>query len=192
MHIKLANVANNSISTLDQEIQLFQGNLSGFSVSWSNDSNYITYANSHENRNHQIIVYDIEKKKKHFITSAFYNDSNPVFSGDNKYIYCTTDRVFDPVYSDFDNSWIYPNATKIGIIPLTKDAEHPIELKNDEVSIKEDDKHEKASKEGKKKEDEKEDEKIKPVVIDFDAIESRMVILPVELGKHRKNKCCQG
>ncbi|MBG6133104.1 tricorn protease [Aquimarina sp. EL_43] len=181
MHIKLANITNNTITKIDQEIQLFQGGLSGFSVSWSNDSKYITYANSHENGNQHIIIYDIDKKKKHTITSAFYDDGSPVFSVDNKYIYCTTNRTFDPVYSDYDNSWTYPNATKIGIIPLTKDAVHPIELKNDKVSINEGDNKKEDTKD-KKKEEEKEDQKIKPIRIDFDGIESRMIILPVELG----------
>ncbi|WP_109098840.1 S41 family peptidase [Aquimarina sp. AU58] len=179
MHIKLANITNNTITKIDQEIQLFQGGLSGFSVSWSNDSKYITYANSHENGNQHIIIYDIDKKKKHTITSAFYDDGNPIFSVDNKYIYCTTNRTFDPVYSDYDNSWTYPNATKIGIIPLTKDAVHPIELKNDVVAINEGDKKKEDSKDKKKEE---EDQKVKPIRIDFNGLESRMIILPVELG----------
>ncbi|PKV48696.1 tricorn protease [Aquimarina sp. MAR_2010_214] len=179
MHIKLANITNNTITEIDQEIQLFQGGLSGFSVSWSNDSKYITYANSHENGNQHIIIYDIDKKKKNTITSAFYDDGNPVFSVDNEYIYCTTNRTFDPVYSDYDNSWTYPNATKIGIIPLTKDTVHPIELKNDEVAINEGDKKKEDTKDKKKEE---EDQKVKPIRIDFNGIESRMIILPVELG----------
>lgn len=181
MHIKLANITSNTITEIDQEIQLFQGGLSEFSVSWSSDSKYITYANSHENGNQHIIIFDINKNKKHSITSAFYDDGSPMFSVDNKYIYCTTNRTFDPVYSDYDNSWTYPNATKIGIIPLTKDAVHPIELKNDEVAINEGDKKKEDSKD-KKKEEEKEDQKVKPIRIDFNDIESRMIILPVELG----------
>ncbi|WP_103069117.1 S41 family peptidase [Aquimarina sediminis] len=181
MRIKLADISENTISQIDQEIQLFEGSLRGFSVSWSNDSKYITYANSHENGNQHIIIYDIEKKKKNTITSAFYNDASPVFSADNEYIYCTTNRTFDPVYSDYDNSWTYPNATKIGIIPLTKEAVHPIELKNDEVAINEDDKKKKEPKDKKKDEEEK-NEDIKPIRIDFDGIEARMIILPVELG----------
>ncbi len=183
MHIKLANVTNKTIEAIDQENQLFQGGLSEFSVSWSSDSQYVTYANSHENGNQHIVIYAVEKKEKHVITSAFYNDSNPVFSADDNYIYCTTDRVFDPVYSDFDNSWTYPNATKIGIIPLTKDAIHPIELKNDEVAIQEEENKKEGNKDKKKKTEEKDDDKDKkPVVIDFEGIESRMIILPVELG----------
>lgn len=190
MHIKLANITNNTITEIDQEIQLFQGGLSGFSVSWSSDSKYITYANSHENGNQHIIIYDIDKKKKNTITSAFYDDGNPVFSVDNKYIYCTTNRTFDPVYSDYDNSWTYPNATKIGIIPLTKDAVHPIELKNDVVAINERDKKKEDSKE--KKKEEEEDQKVKPIRIDFNGIESRMIILPVELGNTGGIKAAKG
>ncbi|WP_024768571.1 S41 family peptidase [Aquimarina macrocephali] len=189
MHIRLANITNNTITKIDQEIQLFQGGLSGFSVSWSSDSKYITYANSHENGNQHIIIYDIDKKKKNIITSAFYDDGNPVFSVDNKYIYCTTNRTFDPVYSDYDNSWTYPNATKIGIIPLTKDAVHPIELKNDVVAINEGDKKKEDSKDKKKEEEE---QKVKPIRIDFNGIESRMIILPVELGNTGGIKAAKG
>ncbi|MCX2764934.1 S41 family peptidase [Aquimarina muelleri] len=181
MHIKLADIANNSITTIDKEIQLFQGGLMGFSANWSGDSNYVTYANSHKNGNQHIIIYDLEKKKKNIITSAFYDEANPVFSADNTYIYCTTNRAFDPVYSDYDNSWAYPNSTKIAILPLTKEAVHPIELKNDEVVIEEEKKKDN-KKDKDKKEDKEESKDIEPVTIDFDSIESRMIILPVELG----------
>ncbi|TPN87806.1 S41 family peptidase [Aquimarina algicola] len=183
MQIRLADITANTITIIDQETQLFQGGLSGFSASWSNDSKYVTYANSHKNNNQQIIVYEVDKKQKHTITSGFYNESNPVFSEDNKYIYCTTDRAFDPLYSDFDNSWIYPNSTKIAMLPLTKDAVHPIELKNDTVAIQEENTTKDKDKKGKKKEKEdKDEEKTTPTVIDFDEIESRMIILPVKLG----------
>ncbi|WP_108868008.1 S41 family peptidase [Aquimarina aquimarini] len=182
MHIKLANITTNTITEIDQEIQLFQDGLSDFSVSWSNDSNYITYANSHKNDNKQIILYDIVKKKKNILTSAFYYDANPVFSSDNQYIYCSTDRAFEPVYSDYDNSWIYPNATKIGIIPLTKDAIHPIELKNDVVAINEGSKKKEATKDQKKEDTKEKDQSIQPLRVDLEGIESRMIILPVELG----------
>ncbi len=183
MNIRIADIENNTITKVDQEISLFEGGLRGFSIDWSSDSRYFTYTNTHDNLNSIICVYDTKEAKKHVITSAFYNDANPVFSADDKFIYCTTDRVFEPVYSDFDNSWIYPNATKLGMIPLTKDIENPIEIKNDTVAIvvKEDKKDEKEDKE-KEEDDKEEDDQEEGVKIDFDNIESRMVVLPVELG----------
>ena len=51
---------------------------------------------------------------------GFYNDLNPVFDPEGKYLYLMTNRNFDPIYSDFDNSWVYPNATQFAVIPLTE------------------------------------------------------------------------
>ncbi|MEO5907005.1 MAG: PDZ domain-containing protein, partial [Saprospiraceae bacterium] len=106
-------------------------------------------------------------------------------------------RSFNPVYSDFDNSWSYPNATQLAAITLRKDVASPLSARNDTVAIKTDEKKEEEpadkskstakSKTDKKKEDvaddeKKDDEKVKEVKIDFDNFEGRLVILPPQAG----------
>jgi tricorn protease len=160
-----------------------------YRVNWSSDSKWITYNAGQENTNNAIFIYDVENKKNHRVTSGFYNDSNPVFSSDGKYLFYLTNRNFSPIYSDMgDATWVYPNSTQIAALALTPDVPPLFNVKNDEVKIKEDKKEEKegdeskedvadTSKEGDKSK--KEDEGIK---IDFDRLEDRITILPPDAG----------
>lgn len=131
------------------------------------------------------------------MTSGFYNDQNPTFDPDGKYLYLVTNRNFSPVYSDFDNSWAYPNATQLAAITLTKEVMSPLSTKNDTVAIaeaedndegenKDDEKAEDESDKKKRKDDKVadkgEEDKEESLKIDFENFESRLVVLPPEAG----------
>src|SRR5690606_29417657 len=120
----------------------FEGALRGFNASWSPDSRYLAYAKEQDNRNTAIAIFDVKEQRLRQVTSGFYNDNQPVFDPDGKYLFFTTNRTFDPIYSDFDNSWVYPNATKVVTVPLLADTPSPLAPKNDEASIKEEEKKE--------------------------------------------------
>ncbi len=86
----------------------------GYSIAWSPDSRWITFSQGLENANNAIFIYDVKEKKGHQITSGFYEDSDPVFSADGKYLFYLTNRQFSATYSDMgDGTWVYPNATQI-------------------------------------------------------------------------------
>ncbi len=161
----------------------------GYPISWSPDSKWITFTEQLNNANNAIFVYNIEDKKLSQITSSFYNDMHPVFSADGKYLFYLTNRSMTATYSDMDDgTWIYPNATQIASIALKSTTPSLLEQKNDTVAIKaekkDEDKAEAKEKEEKKeekKDDEKKDDGIK-VEIDFNNIESRLVILPPKAG----------
>ncbi|MRR36742.1 hypothetical protein EG829_19175, partial [bacterium] len=59
----------------------------------------------------------------------------PSFDPDGKYLYFLTNRTLAPVYSDFDNTWIYPNTTNLAAVPLTDDVLSPLAPKNDTTSV---------------------------------------------------------
>ena len=159
---------------------------------------WMAYNKSLGNNNSAIFLYNVTNKKITQVTEGFYSDHNPTFDPEGKYLYITTNRAFSPVYSDFDNSWSYPNATQLAAIPLREDVESPIFLENDTVAVKiaeaETDKPEKeeaadkkkkkkkkGDKEGEdKKEADKKEEKL--VKIDLENFERRIVILPPEAG----------
>jgi len=192
------DVATGAATKIDQAIDLYEGGLRGFNVSWSPDSRWITYSRTIDSGNAAIFIYDRQTKTKHQVTSGFYTDNQAVFDPEGKYLYVSTNRDFSPIYSDFDNTWIYPNATVIGAIPLRKDIASPLAEKNDAVEIEEDKeedtdadekskKKKKKSKKDKKADDDSEDkkddkDKVEPVKIDFDGMERRMVMLPIEGG----------
>jgi len=192
MNIFIYDFEKNRTLKVDKQLTMFEGNLRNFSVSWSGDSRYLGYAKNQENGNNAIAIYDVKEEKMHQVTSGFYNDTQVAFDPDGKYLYALTNRNFSPVYSDFDNSWSYPNATMIAAFPLTKDIASPLAPKNDESAIseeKKDDakKDDKSKKTDKKKEDDKDKDKdekkeSKPVVITFEGFEGRMVLLPIDAG----------
>ena len=167
----------------------FEGGLRGFDVSWSSDSKWIAYVNSVGNGHNAIFIYNTSSKKKHQVTSGFYEDGEVSFDKAGDYLYLTTNRYLSPLYSDFDNTWIYPNTTQLAAISLRKDVasilaptNDTVEVEEEEAEKKEEDKpKEKRGLFGKKKKEEPaaepEEEKVKAVDIDFDGIERRLEVL---------------
>lgn len=192
MAIWIYDMKANSLSKVDQDVNLYEGGLRNWRPSWSADSQWLAYTITQENGNNAIFLYNTKDKKSTQATSAFYNDMRPVFDPEGKYLYLLTNRSFSPVYSDFDNSWSYPNATQLAAITLRPDVESPLTPENDTVAIKieeekesvekkedanEEEKAETATKKEEKKG--KEDEGVK---IDFEGFERRLIVLPPKAG----------
>lgn len=191
---------------VDQQLWMYHDELNAFRVSWSADSRWVAYARDLETRNSALVLYDAKHQTKHQVTSGFYNDEQPVFDPDGKYLYFRTGRSFAPAYSDLDHTWIYANTMQLAAIPLRKDVPSPLAPRNDEESEdndtdkKDTDKksEEKKAEETKaepKKDDGKKAEKNdnkkseaekqpKVVEIDLAGFEERAVILPPKAGRY--------
>ncbi len=184
MEFNYFDLATRQTVKMDEGLFMFHGALSNFSFSWSSDSKWIAYSKDNANYNRSIHLYDTEAKRGHKVTGEFYNDYSPSFDPDNNYLFFLTNRNISPVYSDLDNTFIYPNSTMLAAVPLTQKSEHLLKPKNDEVEIKkeeekEDDGDKKKSK--KKGDNEKQDTSVK---IDIDGFESRIILLPVDAGNY--------
>ncbi|HAS45032.1 MAG TPA: peptidase S41 [Microscillaceae bacterium] len=190
MLIKIVDVASGKVTQVDQGSGMLHGALQGFSVSWSADSRWIAYTSANDNNTSAIVLYDYQNKKRHRITSDFYGHSNPTFDPAGKYLYVTTQRSFSPMYSNYQNTFVYANATQIAAITLRKDVLSPLAPKNDEVKITK----ESGSKKGKgdQKSKGKAKGKSKTLEIDLDGIESRLVILPIRPGNYGNLKAVKG
>src|SRR4030095_14841568 len=197
MSINIFNMETKAVEKIDKDLQLYEGGLETWKPSWSPDSQWLTYGRSLDNGDLALFIYKLKTKTIKQTTRGFYNDRNPTFDPDCKYLYLVTNRSFNPSYSDFDNSWSYPNASQLAAITLTKDLASPLSTKNDTVAIAKteekkdsDAKDEKAKKDDKErksdvaKEDEKKDDSDKPkeTKIDFDNFELRLVILTPDTG----------
>lgn len=190
MKIKIIDVTTNQTTDVDHGLFMMHGACENFSVSWSPDSRWIVYDRDMENLQGAVFLYDYQQKRRYPVTSGYYTSFNPVFDPDGKYIYLLTNQFFNPSYSDFDNTFIYTNSTKIAAIPLKKSTPSPIAPKNDEVTVQ-DEKSEtppadKKKEKGKKGDDEKKKDEVTPVEIDVDGLELRMVILPMAPGVYGK------
>lgn len=184
--ISIVDAASGELEVVDNfESNYGHGGRYSFPINWSHDSQLLTYTVMMENGYEAIFIYDLANKQARQVTSGFYNDRNPVFSLDGKYLFFLTERSFSATYSDMqDGTWIYPNATQLAAISLSKDSPYLLHAKNDELEEKNngEPKKEEDKKEAPKEEAEESAEKPDPIKIDWQGLESRLVILPVKPG----------
>ncbi|MEO9869744.1 S41 family peptidase [Ekhidna sp.] len=192
MEFNYFDLTSKQTTKMDEGLFMFHGALNNFSFSWSSDSKWVAYSKDNKNYNNTIHLYDTKAKQGYQVTSEFYNDFAPTFAPDNKYLFFLTNRNISPVYSDLDNTFIYPNSTMLAAVPLTRDTDHLLKPKNDEVEIKKEEKTEAEDdkKKDKKKGDNKESDP--PVKIDIDGFESRIILLAVDAGNYGSLEAVSG
>jgi tricorn protease len=181
MRIKIYDVERDKTTDVDKALYYYQGPLEGFSVSWSPDSRWLAYARDLENRSSALFLFDTKEGKANQVTSGYYADASPSFDPDGKYLYFATNRTLNPVYSDFDGTWVYPNSTNLAAAMLTTDVASPLAPKYDTVSVQSKDTAS-ASKEKKDDKGKKDDKKAKETVITLAGFEERVVLLPPAAG----------
>ncbi|MCA6073281.1 S41 family peptidase [Fulvivirga sedimenti] len=185
MEIQVMDVTSGLARTIDKGFYMFEGPLQGFSVSWSPDSQWITYARDYTRVASAIFIYNVKSGVTTQVTSGYYNDQSPVFSADGKYLFFATSRNFQPSYSDLDNTFIYANSTQLAVIPLDAGTPSILAAKNDAVEIKKEEVEspEKKGKNSKSKDEEppKESEEVK---ISFVGFEERAELLDIPAGNY--------
>ena len=198
MRIHLVEVASGRTQVIDWQMWQYESSLRNFRASWSADSRWLTYACDQENRQTAIVIFDTVEKKRHQVTTGFFDDDLPVFDPDGRYLYYRAQRWFDPIYSDFDPTWIYANGQALVCIPLRKDLPSPFAPRNDEEPMPKPDAPADSTKPAAASTPAPAatpapgqqvavptttDKKPKPVVIDFDGIEARAVVMPPASGR---------
>jgi tricorn protease len=179
MTIRIYDVDKGKTSVVDKGMWMTHGVLENFRVTWSSDSRWMAYANDCANGKSAIYLYDVEHESRHQVTSGYYSDASPAFDPDGKYLYFLTNRTFAPVYSDVDNSFVYPNTTNIAAASLRRDIASPVAPQDDEVNVKHDEK-----KEAKKDSVGTKEKKKEPLKIDLEGFEERVVLLPPKAGNY--------
>ncbi|MCE9611002.1 MAG: PDZ domain-containing protein [Chthoniobacter sp.] len=132
MRVHLHDVATKITEVIDQAQSFYHGELERFTVSWSADSRWLAYARDQENDQTAIVLYDTQEKKRQQVTSGFHDDDLPVFDPDGKYLYYRSKRIFEPLYSDSDRTWIYANGESLMAVPLRRDVASPLAPRDDE------------------------------------------------------------
>lgn len=154
MRLWLYDFEKKSARQIDKMLWLYEGELSRFRVSWSADSRWVAYTGDLENGHTAIVIYDTKESTRHQVTSGFYDDSQPVFDPEGKYLFFRSGRSFEPLYSDLDHTWVYPNTRVLMAVPLRRDVPSLLAARNDEENEKkpEDKKKDDAEKESDKAE----------------------------------------
>ena len=133
MKIRVYDIAASRVIDVDQSPDwISHGGLEPFRFQWSPDSRWLSYARpAATTSNNAIFLYDTKAGKLQQATSGYLNDTQPVFDPEGKYLFYASDRSFEPVYGNFDNSSTYPNPTQIVAVALRKDVKSPLPARND-------------------------------------------------------------
>jgi len=156
---------------------------------WSPDSKWITYVYPERRTESKVFIYELNSKNKVPVTDGWYDVGGPSFSNDGKYLFFTSNRDFNPIYSWTEWNHAYTDMTRVYFVTLAKATQNPFTPENDEVSIKKEEKpaaDTKADSKGEKKEGKKEGE-TKPditVKVDVDGIIGRILALPIDASSY--------
>jgi len=146
---------------------------------WSPDSKWIAYVDrTLQNTMSQIFIYNITNKIISSVTSQWYSSANPAFSKDGKYLYFTSDRDFNPTYSNTEWNHSYSDMSKIYFVTLQKETPNPLAPQNKEINPSEQDSTAKKNAKANA-----------AIRIDFDNIYNRVVALPIEAGNYWNLLC---
>ena len=198
--IRVFDLEAETFQDVDRGRWMLHPGLEGFELSWSADSRFIAYSRGLE-INNAVFLFDTATGTRRQVTSGYFSDTGPVFDPDGKYLYYLSNRTLDPIYSDMDDTWVYPNTTSVVAVPLRGDVPSPLAPRNDDEGLEAEDADDeedgknadtKGKKEDKKAKnddhgdsEEKEKEKApEPVTIDFEGFEARAVVLPLEAGNY--------
>jgi tricorn protease len=155
-----------------------ENDFSGFGepLSWSHDSKWIAYVNSAENRNMQIKLYSMDRKKSYTVSTDMLDSYNPRFSPDGKWLYFISDRTFN---NSVGSPWgsrqpepYFEKTARIYALALDSEADFPF-IKDNELQAEE-----KEEKKGQIKDKE-------AVKVDFEGLEARLYEVPAGASDYR-------
>lgn len=194
LRLRYVNVRTGNITEIDKSEAWEFGH-----YSWSPNSMWIVYAKYELEMMDKIYLYSLKDKKSYEMTDDWYNSSNPTFSSDGKFVFFTSNRDFDPIYSRTEWNHAYQDMSRIYLITLAKSTDSPFKYRSDEVEVKKKEKTRKqdAEKAQSKKDTEEQDaekpqakddaakkKKNQKIKVDIDGIKDRITVLPVAVSNY--------
>lgn len=161
---------------------------------WSSDSRWIVYERGTiGEQSISIWLYSLDSGTSTQVTDGMFNDENPVFDREGKYLFFKSNRHFSPQYSELGSSFIYAGSEVLICVPLSDETASPFAPKSDEEEWEdeadeddesEDEDSEEASDDDESDEEEEDEEgdEDEPIDIDLDGFERRAIRLPVDPG----------
>lgn len=163
-----------------------------FNCSWSPDGRYLAFQMTDPTFFSSIYIWSLEDRQLHRVTDEFFNEFDPAWDPEGKYLYFLADREYAPQLDSFEWNYSVDRETAIYAFALRKEVPHPFPPKSDEVTVDGDDEVEDEDEADEEKADETpaadaKDEKVAaskpalaPIAIDFDGLADRIARLPVE------------
>ena len=146
-----------------------------YEVNYSPDSQWITYTKSGANNMSVIYVYHLTSGKEYPVTEKWYNSSSPVFSTDGKYLIFSSERDFNPIYSQTEWNHAYNRMGGVYMAMLANDTPSPLLPSDEMVSI------EQQATDAVNKKTEATNNAVK---IDPEGLPGRLIKLPLQAGNY--------
>jgi len=129
---------------------------------WSPDSKWICYSFVQYNRNSEVFLYSLEQHKRFAVTDDFFDNINPTFDANGKYLYYLSSRNFDVQMDFYEDDHVIDKPQQVMAVQLQAGEKPPF----DEDAMKEEPKEHKNFR------------------IDITGIKDRTYPLPVESGNY--------
>ncbi len=107
---------------------------------WSADSKWIAYSKPTPGFLSSLYLYSVDKKRVYPITTGRFNDREPVFDQNGKYLYFISDRTFVPHLPGPEPGINFQNTAQIYALTLQNDTLSPLSPESDEEKPKEEEK----------------------------------------------------
>jgi tricorn protease len=91
---------------------------------WSPDSKWIAYSFVQYNRNSQVFLYSLESGRRFPVTDDFYDNLNPRFDADGRYLYFLSSRNFNVQMDFYEDNHILSTPQQVMVVQL-RDGEKP-------------------------------------------------------------------
>ena len=129
LHLWDLEVASGKLTNVDTDF-ISEG---GVDFAWSGDSKWIAYSKSLPNRLHAIAIYSMDSGKSQQVTDGLSDARHPAFDRDGQYLYFTASTNFGPTQSTLDmTSDEHEVTSNVYLIVLANNVASPLEPESDE------------------------------------------------------------
>jgi tricorn protease len=160
-------------------------------MSWSPDGAWLAYGFALTAQRVAIKLFQGETTETYIITRPVLKDVRPTFDPDGKYLYFIGQRTFNPVAENLEFGWSFPRGEKPYAIMLRRDLRSPFIAVPKVPGGKEE-----RSEEGKSGDENVQKEEngssSRPLAIDLEGIEKRVVPFPVSEGRYTQVRGIKG
>lgn len=104
---------------------------------WSPDSQWLAFTQPEPRQFANIYLYGLAASNTVRVTDGWFSSRSPTFSSDGKFLFFTSERTFNPTYSQTEWNHVYNDMERIYLLTLASETKSPFAPKSDEVKIPE-------------------------------------------------------
>ena len=182
VRIRIVEVESGKVTTADVGGTNIERGKMG--LTWSPDSKWLAYAKTFHNSLRRIVVWSTDSEKPRALTGPMGDAAGPSWSRDGKLLHflASTDVALGSGWANTSGMGAAPEYGVYTLV-LSADEATPFEPESDEEPPQEEKEAEPAGDEDEKDDEGESDEEVE-VSLDFDAIERRIVAIPMPVARY--------